>query len=272
MKKSELAEYTAKIIIEYYKNNIQPFLDAFSEQCLWIGPAKGQMIRTKKQLVAAFSEENNQLTFGMHNLQIIPISAGPESFDVVLTFTVESYYPNGDTIVFQQRVELLWVKESFKNSDGKVCKDYFIRLCHISNEYPYDDRDTIYPNHFDELDISRIYTAKPRLNKFALRGLYGSYFYLSGDTVMWIESKGAHSLIHTRNRVYETLESITAVTEKYPDSLCKIHASYAVNPAYIAEIGRFYVCMEDGKKLTIPEKKYTQTRDELNRRIKQMNE
>lgn len=271
MIKKDLPDYSAYIITEYYKNNIQPFLNALSEKCLWIGPAQGQMIHTKKKLLDAFSQENNQLTFEMQNLQIIPIAAGASALDVVLHFTIISYYPNGETIVFQQRVELLWVEETVKDEDGNNTKEYFVRVCHISNEYPYDDRDTIYPNHFDELDIAKIYTVQTKMSKSALKGLYGSYFYLSGHTIMWLESKGSHSLIHTRNKVYESLESITAVANKYPDFLCKIHASYAVNPAYISEIGRFYVCMDDGKQLNIPEKKYTQTRDELNRRIELLN-
>lgn len=271
MTKNELPDYSAYIITEYYKNNIQPFLNAFSEKCLWIGPAQGQMIRTKEKLLAAFSQENHQLSFKMQNLQIIPVSAGNSALDVVLHFTIITYYPNGEAITFQQRLELLWVEESSKDADGNTVKEYFIRVCHISNEYPYDERDSIYPNHFDELDIAKIYIVKTKMSKFALKGLYGSYFYLSGDTIMWLESKGAHSLIHTRNKVYEALETVTSVADKYPDTLCKIHASYAVNPAYISEIGRFYVCMDDGKRLNIPEKKYTQTRDELNRRIERLN-
>lgn len=271
MTQKELPDYSAYIVTEYYKNNTKPFLDAFSESCLWIGPAEGQMIHTKTKMLQAFSQENNQLTFGMHDLQIIPIPAGPSCLDVVLTYTIDTYYPDGKIVVFQQRVGLLWVEESITDAAGKISNDYFIRVCHISNEYPYDERDTIYPNHFTELEISRIYTVKTKFCKFALKGPYGSYFYLSGDSILWVESQGTHSLIHAVNGVYESLENITAVVEKYSDFLCKIHASYAVNPAYISEIGRFYVRMDDGKHLNIPEKKYTQTRDTINLRIKSLN-
>lgn len=270
MMKNELPDHSAYIITEYYKNNIRPFLNAFSEKGLWIGPAQGQMIHTRQKLLAAFSQEDNRLTFGLHDLHVIPIPAGTNSFDVVLTYTVITYYPDGEKIVFHQRTELLWVEENVKDTAGSTVKDYFIRVCHVSNEYPYDDRDTIYPNHFEQLEIAKIYTVKTKMSKFALKGLYGSYFYLSGDSIMWLESSGAHCLIHTRYKVYETLEPLAAVAEKYRDSLCRIHASYAVNPAYVAEIGRFYVCLDDGKRLNIPEKKYTQTRDELQKRIEEL--
>lgn len=259
MKQNELPDYTAYLIIEYYKNNIQPFLNAFADDCLWIGPAEGQMIRTKEALLAAFAEEVHQLTFDMQNLHIIPLSVSTGSMDVVLTYTIITYYPDRETISFNQRLEMLWVEE---NSE-----DFRIRLCHISNEFPYDTRDNIYPNHFTALDISKIYTGKMSLCKFALKGLYNSYFYLSGDTIMWMESKDSHTLIHTTNKIYESVETLTAITQKYSDTFYKIHASYSVNPTFVSAIGRFYVQMDDGKILSIPEKKYTKTREELNHRI-----
>lgn len=243
-------------------------MNAFSDTCLWIGPAQGQMIYSKKKLFETFSQENNELTFEMQNLHIIPISAGPQSLDVLLTYTIITYYPNGVSNIFQQRLELLWVEEKVKDKNGQTGKDYFIRLCHISNEFPYDSRDTIYPNHFHELDIAKIYTKKSKMSKTAIKGLYNSYFYLSDYTIMWLESNGSHSLIHTKDKVYESTENITAIANKFPDTLLKIHASYVINPAYVLEIGRFYVIMADGKQLNIPEKKYTKTRDEIHRRMK----
>ena len=39
-----------------------------NEDVLWIGPAVGQVIRTKKALVAAFAAEKHELRFAVHNL------------------------------------------------------------------------------------------------------------------------------------------------------------------------------------------------------------
>lgn len=87
---------------------------------------------------------------------------------------------------------------------------------------------------------------------------------------MWVESKGKHSLIHTTDKVYEALESVAVVAGKYADSLCRIHASYAVNPAYVAELERFHVRLDDGTRLNIPEKKYTKVKNEINRMLKEL--
>lgn len=68
MQIQKLADYTAQILLDYYENRIQPFLDACDEDVLWIGPAVGQVIRTKEALVAAFAAEKHELRFAVHNL------------------------------------------------------------------------------------------------------------------------------------------------------------------------------------------------------------
>lgn len=263
MKKSELAEHTVFLITEYYNNNIQPFLDALSENCIWIGPAEGQLIQTKKALVAAFAQEDTPLTFTMDNLQVIPVSINATSLAVILTYTVVSYYPNGETTVFRQRTELVWTQENRKDPEGNPCKEYAVRVCHVSNEFPYDAKDRIYPDHFMELDIARLYTGAPALSKAALKGPHGSTLYLSGSSILWVENKGLHTFLHTANQVFESLDTLSDIVEKYPDSLCRIHASYAVNPAFLESIGRFYVVLDDGTRLPIPQKKYTEVKKEL---------
>lgn len=269
MNGAELAQYSATIATEYYKNNAKPFLDAFSENCLWLGPAEGQMIRGKEALLDGFAGENHQLTFAVQDMQVIPIPVDAASLDVILRYTVITYYPNGDSVVFQQRCELLWTRESVKQSSGVVKKQPRIRVCHISNEYPYDARDRIYPNHFNELDIAKLYTGRPNLNRFFLKGPSGTLLNLSGESIQWIASSGTHTMIHTANEVYESLAHIATVTEKYADTLCHIHVGFSVNPMHVKEIGRFYVIMDDGTRISIPQRKYTATKAELIRRMEQ---
>ena len=267
MKRTELAEYSAYIITEYYKNNISFFLDALSEKVLWIGPAQGQIIRTKRALLDAFSKENTSLTFAVQNMQVIPVPINATCLDVILTLAITTFYPNGEKTVFQQRGELLWAEERFKDADGKWTKDYFIRVCHISNEYPYDMRDTIYPDHFTELDIAKLFSGGVQMPSYPLRGVNNAFFYLSGEAIIWLSTKGIHTLVHTADKVYESTELIASVVEKYSETLVRVHASFAINPMYVSEIGRFYVQMKDGTKIRIPEKKYTKTRDLITQRI-----
>ena len=46
---------SADILTKYYSNEIDSFLNACHEDILWIGPAEKHVIRTRKELVDAFS-------------------------------------------------------------------------------------------------------------------------------------------------------------------------------------------------------------------------
>ena len=270
MKKTDLVDYATYIVTEYYKNNITPFLNAFSENCIWIGPTEGQMIHSKKALLEAFSMEETPLTFEMRDLVVYPVPVSRCSMDTILTYTIITYYPNGYANIFKQRTELLWVEEAATDESGKRTKDFFIRVCHISNEFQYSKSDRIYPNHFEELDIARLYSNTPdNSNKITLKGLHNSFLQLSAESIMWMMCKAGHTIVHTTTNEYESVEQLASIVKRYPDLALRIHSSHAVNPTYVSEIGRFYVIMSDGKKLSIPEKKYTKTRDEIHRWIEE---
>lgn len=268
MNRNELLDYSVYMIMESVKNNMQPYLDAFSEKCIWIGPSDRPILRSKKELVALFEREITQISYSVQDLQVIPVPINAASFNVVLTYLAILYYPAGKTIAFRQRQELLWAEEKVRDNEGNIKKEYLLRLCHISNETPYDKRDTLYPDHFFETKIGQLYAGKLNAGKRSIKGIEGSYFFLSSNSILWMESRGIHTVIHTIDKVYESTERLTDIADKYADMICKIHASFAVNPLYVVEIGRFYVKMQDGKRLSVPEKKYTAIKAELQRRMK----
>ena len=45
-----LVNRSADIITQYYQNNITPFLEAFHDDALWIGPAEKQILRTRDSI------------------------------------------------------------------------------------------------------------------------------------------------------------------------------------------------------------------------------
>lgn len=50
---------SADILTKYYNNEIDSFLNACHEDILWIDPAEKHVIRTRKALVDAFSQEEH---------------------------------------------------------------------------------------------------------------------------------------------------------------------------------------------------------------------
>lgn len=92
----EVAKQTVDIVMRYYNNDIQPFLDACDEDVLWIGPAENQIIRTREALVAAFAAEKNDLRFVVHDLKVIPIpTTNSHVCEIILVFTVDTIWPDG---------------------------------------------------------------------------------------------------------------------------------------------------------------------------------
>lgn len=142
MRSEDIAELSARVLLAYYDNDIEPFLDACHPSVLWIGPGEGQIIQTQETLRNTFYAEKNNLTFAVHDLSVTTLPTGsPSVFEVVLMFLVDTFWPNGVSGRVSQRIHLSWVG----------CKETpRILLCHISNAIAYDERDTIYPLHYDE--------------------------------------------------------------------------------------------------------------------------
>ena len=61
---------SADILTKYYNNEIDSFLNACHEDILWIGPAEKHVIRTRKALVDAFSQEEHKLEFVLSDLKV----------------------------------------------------------------------------------------------------------------------------------------------------------------------------------------------------------
>lgn len=69
---------SAAILLEYYDNKIQSFLENCHDDILWLGPAHDQMIRGKDTLIDAFQKEN------MNYVLLFQISLSIRSTQAVL--------------------------------------------------------------------------------------------------------------------------------------------------------------------------------------------
>ena len=261
MRSKDIAELSARVLLAYYDNDIEPFLNACHPNVLWIGPGEGQIIQTQETLRATFYAEKNNLKFAVHDLSVTALpTASPSVFEVVMMFLVDTFWPNGATGRVSQRIHFSWVG----------CKETpRILLCHISNAIAYDERDTIYPLHYDETFGTEVhYAGAPASGRVCLRTKERTSVYLDHAHIMYAESCGRHTLVHTPDGIYEATESLSTIAKLYQDLLVRCHASYLVNPAFISSISRFQVELRDGTILPIPEKKYTTIRALLEQRMR----
>lgn len=168
-------QQSVHIITEYYENRLQPFFDAIDDDLLWIGPAERQWMQGKENILNAFTQEEGRhhLTFRMSNISATPISCGTHACEIILTYLVYTYYPNGAMTVHDQRLHFTWRDKKVTGPDGKKHLVPKAAVIHISNAFPYDDRDKIYPVHYDEIKSRRHSRLQPApASRFPDRTMY----------------------------------------------------------------------------------------------------
>ena len=101
---NDITELTVSILTRYYDNDIQPFLEHCHDDILWLGPAKEQIIRTKRALIEAFEKEEHQLKFKVYNMTATPLYISANCTEVLLTFIVDTFWPDGNTNSVYQRI------------------------------------------------------------------------------------------------------------------------------------------------------------------------
>ena len=247
MSPSELAELSADILVQYYDNKTQAFFDRCHDDIFWIGPAQKQVIHTKEALLSAFSQEQHNLRFAVYDLIAVPISTSRQAAEVLLFFSVETFWPNGTSHVVEQRISLSWVS----TPDGPR-----IVLCHISNAIAYDARDTIYPTHFLDSHPQNG-SLSMAAEKIHFAGIRKSILCLNPDEIMYIENCGTHSIIHSQSQVFECTERLSSLAKRLGNTLLRCHSGFLVNPLHVESIERFCLTLKNGKKIPVPEKKYT---------------
>lgn len=273
MKKQKLIQKSIEIIIDYYNNQLEPFFDAISDDVLWIGPRGGQMLRGKEAIIAAWSGNQTQLQFTMGNIEAEAVAPGANNLEVLLEYVVYTHFPGGQVDRHRQRLHYSW---GYEKVDGeKVPKVFMIHISNITEEEASEkqnpkSRVKVYATTPEESSKDAANPDLPAYSRIHFRTAMGkgpeevTYFFNSG-TILWIESaRGSHhSIIHTTEGEYESLENLRYFEKQFGDTLLRIHASFLVNPLYLRNIKRFEVTMTDGAVLPVPEKKYTAVRKQI---------
>lgn len=266
MKITDITQLSIDIITEYYKNNLQPFFDNIDEDITWIGPAEGQWIQGRTPLIDTWSKEQHDLTFSMSSIVSTPISTSPAYCEIILNYIVTTYYPDGRELYHKQCLHYTWCERRAKNADGSIHKIPKIIVIHISNAFPYDEQDTIYPVHY--VPLSEKENPAPKDDtRILVKGIDQSTYYLIPNVIQWMEStnKGFHTLIHTTEHTIEVTSSLSSLASKYSDFFLRIHSGYLINPYFASKISRFQLEMLDKTILPIPQKKYSMVKNELER-------
>lgn len=269
MNTTDLTQQSITIITEYYKNNLQPFFDAVDENIIWIGPAEGQWLQGRDALIQAWSGEHHNLTFQMSNIVSNYTTNASDFCEVILRYTVNTYYPDGRVMQHKQRLHYTWCVRKIFTDDGSSIKVPRILMMHISNAYPYDERDTIYPVHYHPVSTEEM-PALVDQNRMLVRALDKATYFIIIGTVSWMESceNAFHTRIHTEDGVIETATFLSSIAKQYSQYFVRIHSSYLVNPHFVYKLKGTRLELLDGTVLPIPQKKYRAVKEVLEKFLK----
>ena len=262
MNQQMIADLSAELIIKYYDNDYMPFLNAMDDDAMWYGPAEGQFLRGRENMIEAWNAEEHNLKFSLGNMEIAHISSHPSFCNVMLSLHVTTHYPDHHNIVMNQRILLTWCERVFEDENGGKMREPRILVCHIANPHAKHEDDVIYPNRLHEVWHQAAFEPVHG-RRIHFHGLDRSDYFFLADTIIRIEAAhgGKHSIVVTAENEVEVAATITALEKKYKKIFLRCQQSYLVNPDYITNIRRFRVTLSDGVELPIPEKKYTAFRD-----------
>lgn len=88
--------------------------------------------------------------------------------------------------------------------------------------------------------------------------------------MLYAESRGRHTLIHSQDQTVEVNESLTSILRQYGSLFLRCHESYLVNPGQIRSVTRFQLRLSNGEILPVPQKKYTAFREAMAVRLEEM--
>lgn len=258
MRKDDIIKLSIHIITEYYKNNLAPFFACISDDVLWIGPAKRQQIRGRKNLMQTFASEKHDLTFTMGDIKVICISPSHRVKEVLLHYDIYTHYPSGGTDAHDQCLHYTWCDKKVQTADGPKYQPQIISL-HISNAWPYDDRDVIYPVHSENIFAAMRVPEKSE-QYITVKASDGCVCRIAASHILYIETV-KHSVkvqLHTESGIIVINETLSGFEKKNPELFVRIHSGYLLNPAHVTNIRRFAITLSDGTQLPVPEKRYTQ--------------
>lgn len=143
-------------------------------------------------------------------------------------------------------------------------------MIHISNGMEVDNRDMIYPTHFDEFErkhlLNHFETIQKEMdaNRLVVRGTDSSTYYIRHEDLLYVcGGKGKFCDIYTQNGTIRVRLLIEQIRKMLPEQFYRPHRSYLVNVLKIQNLSRYEIQMQDGTVIPVPPKKYAQVSEDI---------
>ncbi len=266
MKQKEISALSLRLIADFFDGSAEPLIGYLSEGVLWVGPKDNQIVRGKEELASILHHAKQHSRYTLSDISTQSAPVGKKGVNLLLFYDVIIRKPDGSTHIGRQRTLIAWELEKLSEQpDAEVGPRIVMILVSNAMAMLKTEDDLSLPDSAkssvraasDEDSLSR---------RILVRGIKDESHYLDAGSILYIESTDSshHSLVHTTSGELPCLDRLTVLASQYSTQFLRCHASYLVNPYYVASLKRFSLTLSDGTILPVPEKKYTSFKKALN--------
>lgn len=252
--------YTEYMIREYYHLNTKPFFSALDADVMWIGP--GNLFVFGEAAVKSYFKDGFVMPcIELEDTEFCPLQAGQDSCIVIGRYTAYSAGDAEKIAAANQRLTVHY-RQTGKN---KLVKATHI---HVSNEWSELVEDEVFPVKVSMQTYRYVQNlvAKSGIKKYhkkiELRN-DAILQYIDPDMVVYAEAIGKHTVVHFMDKIMTIKQMIGDIAPLFPESFCRPHRGYLINCGCISSVERYTITMVTGMAIPIPEKRYSEVRDEI---------
>lgn len=247
-------DLTQKILLELYNHNFEAFSSYLDEDVVWIGDTLHSWSDNKKDLLLLTRVGNYTIKNSLSDIDFIVKPLTDDIIEVMVSYTVSFKYPDIDISVNRQKVmHITWVKR------GDAWK---ISVCSRLNAGLPDLEEPLFPLHQKEYIGKQEYSYDRRIE---LIDVEHSSSYVPLGSIIYAESKGKNSQIHTLNGSILVPKSIRELQKGVLKTFFRPHISFLINLEYLDRIKRYSLVLLNGKEIPVPEKKYNSVKEQLDK-------
>lgn len=241
----------------HYARKLDAVMEWMADDVMWIGPVHNEYIFGKRAVKRILAKEQDvqceiddsfyEIISGTEELCVTTGQLSPRTTD-----------DSGLVLGMLQRVTFI-----FKLID-QVPR---VIHMHISCEWDGVENDETFPFHLGREAFAhmqkKIAEQSGDLKKLAIRDVHHDWHYIIENEILYISADNIHSVIYTLKGRFPVPVPISELHKRLSGTFVRVHRSFIVNADYAVKICRFAVHLYNDIKIPIPQKRFTQIKQQL---------
>lgn len=265
-KEQEIIHLTQYVLEQYWQKNCGPVLDYCADHVVWIGAEQSQFMVGIEAVRADFYSLMEVLQpCILVNSEFVTIQNTGNACTIGGRYLVETGENAEYFIEGEQRCTFTW---ELINGEPKICH------IHVSN--PMGEIKKAEGERFiNEMgQMARKYMeekiADLRSRPEAIEGADGSTRFISTSDILYAEARARYcDLMMKTGEIFSAKLSLTEFERIADPFFVRVHRSYMVNIRYLSQIQPCEVIMRNKVRIPIPEKRFTEIREQIMKRFQE---